>query len=420
MSRPSAFILAAVVAMLSSTTATAMPLFARRENVPCAACHSQVPRLNRTGYEYRRAGFRFPETLGKAEKPFNFGDFFTGRLQSNVTYTHSDDNGAKSDNFQFNFVEATLYPLTGSWGRWFSSLTELSVSSEDFFEIENAYVRGNYGKPEHFVHARFGVFHPFEGYGASDRPNGLTRPFIQRIPASFNQSTFFTPWNFDQVGLELGYTFKGFSASFSVLNGTFVRSDEGALKAFPAQGGALLKTATAPASNYKDFQLFLNQMIGERIGLSAYYYHGWIDLPYVLTEDPVKPNLWTNSFDRFAFYAWGQPLKHLALQGGIQLGIDHRFDAVANTTGDTFLSWGGFAEVLVPIFETLTGSVRYDFFDPASDKGRNELHGVTAAINWYHRTGLQLITEYGFRDTRQPGKDDKQDHSLQLRVIFIL
>ena len=27
---------------------------------------------------------------------------------------------------------------------------------------------------------------------------------------------------------------------------------------------------------------------------------------------------------------------------------------------------------------------------------------------------------YGFRDTRQPGKDDKQDHSLQLRVIFIL
>ncbi len=398
-----------------------MPNFGRRENVPCAACHTQVPRLNRFGYEYRRAGFRMPENIGKEDKPFNFGELFAARVQTSVDYSHSDNNGQSADSFGFNFREFTMYPLSGSWGKYFSSLTELSLLPEDFFEVENAYVRANLGKPDHFGHLRFGIFHPFEGYGASDRPLGISRPLFQRTAANFNQSTFFTPWGFDQMGLEGGYTYKGFSASVTVFNGTFVKDDDGTLKGFPAQGGALFKTATAPSLNYKDFQLFLNQMIGERAGLSAFYYHGTLDLAKDLSMPLGAGNLWRNRFDRFSLYAYGQVWKHLALQAGGQLGIDHYFDAAEGSTNKTFLSGGAFGEVLVPIIPGLTAGARYDYCDPASNKDGNEIHAATAVINWTHSTGLQLIGEYSFVDTALgAGKSDRQNHSLQLRMIFIM
>ena len=67
------------------------------------------------------------------------------------------------------FQEFTLYPLTGAWGKYFGSLSELSTSPEDVVEIENAYVRFVYGKADKFFTARVGIFHPWEGFGASDR-----------------------------------------------------------------------------------------------------------------------------------------------------------------------------------------------------------------------------------------------------------
>ncbi len=409
--------------LLGASSALAMPQFSRRENMSCSGCHTQIPRLNRFGYEYRQAGFRVPENLGKEEKPFSLEELFGARVQVSGDYSHRDDNGASSNNGQLQFREFTMYPLTGAWGRYFSSLTELSVAPEDFFEVENAYVKANLGTPDHMGWVRLGIAHPFEGYGGSDRPLGLARSLIQTTAANHNQSTLFTPWGLDQVGLSAGYLFRGFSAAFTVWNGNFVRSEEGgAVKVFPAQGGELLKTATVPSNNHKDFQLFVNQMVGERFGISAYYYRGWLDLPKDPKAELTPANLWQNGFDRFALYGYLQPHKHLALQAGGQLGIDHFFDAnAAEPTGGTFYSGGLFGELLVPMREGLAGAVRYDFFDPSSRKDNNELHAVTAALNWAAQNGLQLIGQYRFVDTSLgAGKSDRQDHSLQLRLIFIL
>ena len=44
----------------SPLSAKAVPAFARRYNADCTLCHSVWPRLNRTGYEFRRLGFRMP------------------------------------------------------------------------------------------------------------------------------------------------------------------------------------------------------------------------------------------------------------------------------------------------------------------------------------------------------------------------
>src|SRR6266498_1619775 len=137
------------------TDARAMPNFSRKLGVSCATCHTTIPALNRTGYKFRAAGFRMPSDIGKEEdKKFDLGDAFAARIQQRYdTQATNQPNGAPINNCvagvcgprtttnAFSFFEATLYPLTGSWGKYFASESELSVSPEDVFEIENAYIR---------------------------------------------------------------------------------------------------------------------------------------------------------------------------------------------------------------------------------------------------------------------------------------
>ena len=55
---------------MPSFTAHAMPAWARKYNADCTLCHTTYPRLNRTGYEFRRRGYRFEwETDKSAVKP---------------------------------------------------------------------------------------------------------------------------------------------------------------------------------------------------------------------------------------------------------------------------------------------------------------------------------------------------------------
>ena len=57
----------------------AMPNFARKYSLPCSGCHTVVPRLNETGYNFRAAGFRMPDEIGKPVPTFNLGDYIAGR-----------------------------------------------------------------------------------------------------------------------------------------------------------------------------------------------------------------------------------------------------------------------------------------------------------------------------------------------------
>src|SRR5438128_10160340 len=176
----------------------AMPNFSRKLGVPCSTCHTTIPRLNEVGYKFRAAGFRMPESIGKEEeKKFELGDFFAGRVQARYdTQVTNQPNGAAVANVvggvpgsrtrtnAFSYLETTVYPLTGSWGKYFGSLSELSFSPEDFFEVENAYVRVAKGNENRFFTARAGVFHPWEGFGASDRPFSNGRTLFQTSPIS--------------------------------------------------------------------------------------------------------------------------------------------------------------------------------------------------------------------------------------------
>src|SRR6266403_3768985 len=55
--------LVAVALLSMSTSAHALPAFARRFNLACGACHSAVPRLNAFGEAFHENGFKPPGTM---------------------------------------------------------------------------------------------------------------------------------------------------------------------------------------------------------------------------------------------------------------------------------------------------------------------------------------------------------------------
>src|SRR5262245_21508015 len=110
----------------------------------------------------------------------------------------------------------------------------------------------------------------------------LTRPLIQTVSASFNQKTFFTPWNFDEAGLELGWSTEKTAIRGTAFNGLTYDPDENI--AHPAQTGAsanaFAKDPTRPDFHNTDVQVFVNQILDARGGgISLFYYNGALALP---------------------------------------------------------------------------------------------------------------------------------------------
>lgn len=399
-----------LVCFLGGNKVNAMTNFARKEGVPCSTCHTTIPRLNEVGYQYRAAGFRFPSNIGKAEeKKVDIGDYIAGRIQARYDASRSTTGPTSTNLNSLTFAEVTLYPATGSWGKNFSSLMELSILPEEPVEVENAYIRANFGEANKFFEARVGIFHPFEGFGASDRPVAISRPLFQTNATNFNQTTFFKPWGFDEAGAEIGYDYKQTSVRATIFNGLVLKNEDGTLTAFPAQGGILRKNIISPAHNTPDFQLFANQIIHPDGGnLSLYYYHGNLSLPIAGTN-----NFFRNNFDRLAFYAAYPVIKQLHLLGGYQYGRDHTL------TGSTFNSRGVFLEADVPFHKYGTGGFRYDWFDPATNKTQNKIWAATAFVNVPIQNGLQFIAEYQHKNTERGLLPDKVDNAFQIRFIFI-
>ena len=256
----------------------AMPQFARKYNLSCDDCHASHtrPRLNDEGYKFRRAGYRMPDQIGKEDaKDFLLGDYTSARIQLRYTASRSEDNSVepslKSNRDTMEMKEVTLYPITGSFQKHWGSGVELTFPPEEGPEIENAYLRGVWGDESVWVEARAGLFHPFEGFGASDRPISINRPIFQTSTANKNQDTLFKLWGQDQVGAEIGLQWQNTSLSVSVLNGLNVSASDGKVVAHGI---------TADEDNRKDLLVFANQILGETTGISLYYSQGYVSLPF--------------------------------------------------------------------------------------------------------------------------------------------
>ncbi len=459
------FSLLAITWLASMTSTTnAMPMFARKYGKACGTCHTTIPRLNETGYKFRAAGFRMPEEIGKEqEKAFELGDYFAARLQARYdTQVTNQPNGVAAPNLlpsgapgprtttnAISFQEFTLYPLTGSWGKYFGSLAELSTSPEDVFEIENAYLRVVFGNSEKFFTSRVGIFHPWEGFGASDRPYSNSRPLFQTAPISAKGTAvpyLFQPWGLDEAGLEIGFDYKKLSLRAAVLNGNIMRWEDGAqaFLAFPAQTGPwkganqavanLSKSTSSAAHSTPDFSANLTYILRSNGGgISLLYYRGNMSTPTACTDGTLLGKLdlstdticggadtdftnrstqFRNNLDRMAAYA-SYPLgRHFLPMAGFQYGRD------TNSNLTKFDSKGAFADGAYSLGQYVTAGLRYDWYHPNFTK-RNTQWAFTPYVNIALLNGVQVIGEYTRRDFQLDTINHRKNDTLQIRLIFI-
>lgn len=404
----------AVAVLFVADESQAMPNFARKYDATCDMCHTVIPKLNKLGYEFRLSGYRLPDEIGKAEKPFKFENFFAARFQAQYKWNKTKKaGGPETTSSQFEFNEFTMYPLTGSWGKNFASLGEFSMSPDDVFETENAYIRYDTNMGKGIFQARVGIMHPWEGFGASDRPISLSRPLIQKSTATGNP---FFLWNLDQFGIEAGYYYQptGTALSLNLWNGIIWKED-GSGTAEPAQGGGITKTQGQPGANDKDFQAVLTQIFPNEAGVTLYYYRGVVPVP-----DPNIAAITTrDTFDRFAAYGnyWVLP-KTVNLLAGFGYGNDSLGDSSLGP--NVGKSKGYFVEANYHLnLNDLGVAARYDSFDPSDKVSHNNQTAYTVALNMPSNIGLQGILEYQHKDTEKTtGGSDKTDQ-VQARMIFI-
>jgi hypothetical protein len=415
----------AVLFFAGAGVARGMPMFARKYKVECAYCHTVIPKLTEAGFQFRASGWREPGEIGsKDEKEklnFNIGDYDSFRTQARYDLSRTDNAGVVTTTNQLTHFELTLYPLTGAFYGNYSSMFEISLAAGESPEAENAYGRGNWKLGPGQFSARLGIFHPFEGYGASDRPLGISRPLFQITGGNFNQPTFFTPWtspttggSFDQAGLELGYTVNRTSFRATLLNGLSFSDEEQTLVPATGLSGSDSKVRGRPSFNSKDVQLFFTQILTDNGGgVSLYYYNGRVDLPVAGAEGVF----FQNSFDRYAAYA-SYPIGPVVLLGGYLGGRDDTFTESAGY-GPRNKVKGYFGEVNYYGPGLLGFAGRYDWFSPSDRKTDNTRRRYTAAANKSLSNGLQAIAEYNYTKLEQGTRGDRKDSAFQIRFIWI-
>jgi len=158
-----------------------------------------------------------------------------------------------------------------------------------------------------------------------------------------------------------------------------------------------------------DFQVFANHVLNPAGGgVSVHYYHGNLSLPAANNNGSFH-----NVFDRAAIYASYPVVRYLHVLGGFQEGRDH------TATGGTFKSSGAFAEAAVPVHGLSEAGVRYDWFDPARNKPRNEIEGVTVYVNAWFYEQFRVVAEYQHKSTKRGEAPKNITDTFQIRFIYI-
>lgn len=407
--------LAAAFVFFAAGRADALPMFARKYHMPCSGCHNApaIPRLNATGYKFRRAGFRMPEQIGQDEaSDFNLSDYFSGRVQTDFTVDNTnaepEGEGAQKTNATFS-GEVSLYPLTGSFQKHWATEVEIALAPGETPELENAYGRGVWGSQDLWIELRAGVFHPVEGFGGSDRPLGVTAPLFESAGAVGNQDTLFRLAEMNRIGAEAGLQWRDTSLTAQVVNGLNTAAREGEIVA---------EGTTPGVGRHADLVLFANQILGERSGVSVFWAHGFTRPPIdeAAFAAGTSGATWSNAYDRIALFGSLGVGWFTALAGG-GLGFDQSRDP-ATGQKTRFRSGGAFIEGDFGVSALATPFLRLDHFDPNADVGGNLQRAVTVGCV-LHQDWVYATPEFQYKLTQRGAEDDRRDAVLVLRVAAI-
>jgi hypothetical protein len=387
-------------------------MFARKYHVACTTCHGPaIPRLNEAGYKFRRAGFRMPEQIGQDEaSDFNLGDYFSAQVQAEWVgrTTNEAKEGESATSSTFVMPELTLYPLTGSFQRHWATLAEIAFAPEETPEIGNAYIRAVWGAQNLWVELRAGIFHPIEGFGASDRPLGVAFPLFEAEGAFGNQDTLFRLAELNRLGAEAGIQWKDTSFTVQIVNGIST----------VARDGEVAAVGTIPTfNNREDLVLTANQIFGPLSGVGAFWAHGATRPPIDEAAFAAGTSVatWRNAYDRIALFASVGAGWFTGLAAGA-LGFDHSRDPVTGAL-TAFRSGGAYVEGDASVGSGTVCFLRLDYFDPSADIGNNAIRAVTAGAVW-QENWIYATPEFQFR-SQSHGEGERRDASFILRIAAI-
>lgn len=325
MSKEQISVLILVTLFMSITSigdlACALPAFAFREQESCTLCHTNnsIPHLTKAGYEYRRAGFRFPADIGKVDRDAKNIELLHHLAAGiNIDYENVKNKPLGQEEMTISndvtVREVELYPLVGSFYGNFAAWSLLTMSPETANDrgaptppgvttasnggvsLEQAELRYVTGTENLFYSVRAGLIAP-EGYGASDQwIDDANLPLMDQLTAYYNQDTLVLPlgaFQSPQMGVEFGINMPDTYITFGVMNG------------FDGSNGfsnhihsTLSPRLTSPEGKYShDYKVQLDQFFNEHFAMTAAYYAGGVSL-----LDPTNTQVWWDTFQLSRLY----------------------------------------------------------------------------------------------------------------------
>ena len=263
-------------AVLAPQPGQAIPAFARKFGLKCYSCHTIPPALNKTGYMFKRLGYRVPPDEMDGTKPapkisdlgkdikFSITNSLALIAQGSFTVDKTKGDGiSPTSSSSFNLDEAALFAAGAVPDSGFSYFTHFELFQDGSTGLEQAVMGYTAGRANSSYFVKAGEMHMQEGEGT--RAAMFYNLFPDPAPLLTNAS----PVNFslDQhpVGVNVGYTWASnyfkqvFAVSAKVTNG------------LNADGSEILFNST---KNSKDYWLDADYWFGPDGGVTFMTYYG--------------------------------------------------------------------------------------------------------------------------------------------------
>lgn len=279
------------VLMLLPVNSEAESVFSRVYGVDCSYCHKNIPEINQRGFEFRSAGYRMPNEIGKSlpTKGYSLSNYLgMGAMMGAQLKDHADTSatgGASAgyDTLGFEATEFDLWPMIGAWGNNFGSEVKLAftvaANGTTTTSIQTAFARAAWGDEKGWFHAKAGTLIQ-ESYSPSFAAGNAQPSFANSIygldiaaPSSGPGLGF---------GVDLGYYFATTSTDLDlIIADGFARvsGQEGALGGITSFSGFYSHYGDGfTANNRPSFALELTQFLdNQNSAISFIWYNGLVN-----------------------------------------------------------------------------------------------------------------------------------------------
>jgi len=354
----------AFLGMALPPEAQAIPAWARKYNADCSLCHyPAVPRLNKTGQQFRWAGYRMPDEFGKPQDVSDVGHFLSLRGRGRARYR---DNDGSADVNRFEWHDATFF-YAGAITESLSSFTELEWEGKDDIGLV-AQVSALFGHQGHFSTLRFGQFHTLQGVGIGgfDRPTGISRP---EALDSRSLTSSGIPFRIreNQKGLELAHARNNSRILVQALNGLGIGENSG---------------TEGEQDRQLDFLVAYEQILDDLAsGFTLYGYRG----------------VWHNGTvsNKYSFSRYGLSANKIFEGGAEVIGAYFRSDDNVPAVVGEDVSGNSFFVALEQFLERAETTLlaRFDWIDPDDSRGSDTRQKQTLGIVHTFQRHMRLALE---------------------------